>query len=341
MKIFTQGKSILAASLVLTAATAFATPKIGFVTYEGMNDDDELAAKAWFQNQPNSEIVPAANLAGIQVTEYPALWVMVDKNGVGQGTANNPMAPYVDALKAYVDNGGKLYLSNHATQLCPALGLTPDFAPTVFGDGDGGNGGDIWTLNAQLGFIFRPGSGHELEGQQGYYNNEDHEIYQGLTFELLNDYPHTSVAMIGPGQREDHNSLWDCNIPGKGAEIDVIKNFENTYNAKVLATWGHVQDHCVAGLVHFNKGVIANGLAAYEFNQNSGANPYQGNIEKLTSNILSFLTKDVDFSGVKAVESAEAEAEALYYNLQGVQVANPANGIFVEVRGGKATKVVK
>ena len=34
---------------------------------------------------------------------------------------------------------------------------------------------------------------------------------------------------------------------------------------------------------------IANGLAAYEWNQNSGANPYQHNIEQLTTNILDYL----------------------------------------------------
>ncbi|MDE6134789.1 MAG: DUF4960 domain-containing protein, partial [Muribaculaceae bacterium] len=61
-----------------------------------------------------------------------------------------------------------------------------------------------------------------------------------------------------------------------------------------LATWGHVRDHCVAGLVEFNANAehgrcIANGLAAYEWNQNSGVNPYQHNIEQLTTNILDYL----------------------------------------------------
>lgn len=42
-----------------------------------------------------------------------------------------------------------------------------------------------------------------------------------------------------------------------------------------------------------------------------------------------------------AVENIEAaDADAIYYNLQGVQVANPANGVFVKVANGKAVKVV-
>ncbi|MDE6329994.1 MAG: hypothetical protein K2L83_04690 [Muribaculaceae bacterium] len=43
-------------------------------------------------------------------------------------------------------------------------------------------------------------------------------------------------------------------------------------------------------------------------------------------------------AGVAGVEVAEGEA--VYYNLQGVQVANPAAGVYVKVVNGKATKVV-
>lgn len=42
-----------------------------------------------------------------------------------------------------------------------------------------------------------------------------------------------------------------------------------------------------------------------------------------------------------AVEEIEAaEGEAVYFNLQGVQVENPVNGVYVKVLNGKATKVV-
>ena len=50
----------------------------------------------------------------------------------------------------------------------------------------------------------------------------------------------------------------------------------------------------MAGLVEFYAAgdhgrCIANGFAAYEWNQNSGPNPYQHNVEKLTLNILHYL----------------------------------------------------
>ncbi len=40
-------------------------------------------------------------------------------------------------------------------------------------------------------------------------------------------------------------------------------------------------------------------------------------------------------------EIATEKAPVVYYNLQGQRVANPSNGIFIRVEGGKSTKVVK
>ena len=39
--------------------------------------------------------------------------------------------------------------------------------------------------------------------------------------------------------------------------------------------------------------------------------------------------------------AADANGEAVYYNLQGIRVNNPANGLFIKVEGGKTTKEVK
>lgn len=57
---------------------------------------------------------------------------------------------------------------------------------------------------------------------------------------------------------------------------------------------------------------------------------------------VNFETMQVVLKGVfDAVEEIEAaEGEALYFNLQGVQVENPVNGVYVKVLNGKATKVV-
>lgn len=275
--------------LVITkAAYLMSAPSIA-----QLDSDDEQAAAAWFDAQENCELIWPNQIATLDPDEYTVIWICIDRNGIGKGWENLPAeitnAGTIADLKTYFEAGGALYLSNMATQLTVPMGiLTPEYAPNIFGDGAGGSGTDVWVINPFLGVDFKDG------GAQGYYDRSEHAIFQGLTLEDPNGYGYLNLPLIGPGEREDHNCMWDCNAYGAGSQKDVIKNFEVTTNSLVLATWGHVRDHCVAGLVDFfptpNHGrCVANGFAAYEWNQNSGANPYQGNIEGLTKNILNYL----------------------------------------------------
>lgn len=275
----------------------YVASKAGFVllaeSAAALPDDDERAAAEWFAKQENCEFVKVSDIASLDTDIYSVLWIMVDRVGLAYGWQNLPGGLADDAtiaaLREYSANGGSLYLSNMATQLTAPLGfVSEDMAPTLFGNGEGGSGTDVWTINPYLGWDFRNGS------DQGFYDRTTHAIFKDLTMEDPNGYGYNSLPLIGPGQREDHNCMWDCNIYGKGSYADVIAHFEAETNSMVLATWGHVRDHCVAGLVDFyateshGRGV-ANGFAAYEFNQNSGENIYQHNVEQLTLNIINYL----------------------------------------------------
>ena len=69
----------------------------------------------------------------------------------------------------------------------------------------------------------------------------------------------------------------------------------------------------------------------------SAGNTYDVQYNCATNKIL---VKNIgDPSGVAAVEAANGEA--VYFNMQGVRVANPENGLFIRVQNGKAVKVVK
>ena len=67
------------------------------------------------------------------------------------------------------------------------------------------------------------------------------------------------------------------------------------------------------------------------FNVYGFVGAYKGNLQVYPVNIVSN-------SGVEGIELENAPV--VYYNLQGVKVANPENGIYVRVQGGNATKVV-
>lgn len=262
-------------------------------------DDDEQAAAYWFQktyvDAGKGAFLTAADVADLDPDDYAVVWIMNDRVGQPLGWENIPSnisnAETIKSLKAYGQKGGTFLLTNMATQLTVPLGYVADnMNPTVYGNGEGGEGSDHWVLNAYLGWDFQNGS------DQGFYDRTGHDVYKGLEFSDLNNYGYKNLPLIGPGQREDHNCMWDCNIYGKGNRADVIANFEATTNSLVLATWGHVRDHCVAAFVYFNKtndrgACIANGLAAYEWNQNSGVNVHQANIEGLTKNCFDVLSK--------------------------------------------------
>lgn len=268
------------------------TGKVGYLIAYGnvdsIEDDDEQASARWFQKEyPDGEIITPAMLTSIDLTEFAVIWIHLDRIGVGLGWERLPASLVSDealaALKSYYKEGGNLFLCNHATQLIvPMERIAADRKPGIFGDGGGGSGDDIWVINANIGL---------------QYDHQSHPAFNGLS--KATPFGYDAFPLIGPGMREDHNCMWDLNAYGfpslyPNAE-NPVKAFEEENRAVVLATWGHVTDFCCAGMVEFNpsgghKGrCIAIGLAAYEWNQNSGVNPYQSNIELLSRNILAYL----------------------------------------------------
>lgn len=69
--------------------------------------------------------------------------------------------------------------------------------------------------------------------------------------------------------------------------------------------------------------------------KNDSNSPRFGNLKSQN------LTGDIVTGVEDAVIDNSNDAAPAYYNLQGARVYNPTNGIFIEVRGGKVTKVIK
>ena len=257
---------------------------------DDLEDDDEIASAKWFAETKfnrESEIITPKDIANLDPDDYVAVWINIDRVGIGYGWQNLPQSLVSDeavaGMRKYVENGGNLFLTKHATQLVVPYGVVEErFAPGIFGDGAGGEGSDNWCMNAQIGFAM-----------ENVYDHRSHEIFAGLS--TLPDYGHETFALEGPGWREDHNCLWDFNAYGLPGDPNVLYNFEQATNSSVLATWAHVVDYAVGGIIDFNNTAsrgrcLAIGLSAYEFNQNTG-NPFQNNVETLTRNCINYVSK--------------------------------------------------
>lgn len=366
VKNFVKGMGLMAIALSTALSAAAETPKVGIlIGYETTDNDNaqESAAAKWFQSvYPDGEVITPSQLDKIDASKLEAIWVHIDRVGIGIGFDKLPSEfnndEVMDALAGFIEEGGNLYLSKFATQMVAPLGRMPEkYQPGIFGDGDGGIGTDVWCVNGLLGSWQLNPDNQEPDPTQ-VYDRRNHAIYKDLeSFEAwseLGNFPHTSFPMLGTGDgsemhREDHNCMWDLNAYDNafktGTGKNTLEEFESQLGCEVVGTWGHVQDYCVAGIVDFAprgaiKGrIVANGLAACEWAPRSGVNKYHSNLEKLTKNTLEYLAPSAS-AGIGSVAVDETNGAPAYYNMQGVKVANPTSGLYIKVINGNPSKIL-
>ena len=257
---------------------------------------DETDAVAWFQQNyvatDKGVLITPATIDELDVESQAACWVMCDRIGIERGWQNLPgnlaSNDVINALKAYTADGGNLFLTNHATQLTVAVGrIAEAYAPGIYGNGEGGQNGDIWGVQPVIG---------NAEGQ--IYDHSGHDIFRGMKF-VSGLYERSIYTFEGAGVKGDHNCMWDLNAYGLVPNPNVVKTWEDTTNSTVLGTWNHVVDYCCAGIIDFAPTttfpgrILAVGLAAYEWNL-GGENSCQDQLERFTSNCLSYVGRSAD-----------------------------------------------
>lgn len=249
---------------------------------------DERAALTWFKTAyPDSKIYTPSTISTLSKTDIDVLWIAIDRVGISVGWNNLPSGfsstNTVNALKSYVQAGGNLLLTNHATQLAVALGRLT-YAPNIFDSGNGGDNSDIWGSHPIIG---------NVDGQ--IYDHTSHAIYKDMTYR--NDLFSGIYCFVGPGIKGDHNCMWDLNSSAYSLadNPNKVKDFEDKTNSTVLGTWNHVVDYCCVGIVDFDPTtalpgrILAVGLAAYEWDLNGGSNTMIKQLRKFTGNCIEYL----------------------------------------------------
>lgn len=296
---------LLISLLVCCGQLSKAQTKVGiFIEKTTGLDDDEQAAYEWFHNfyKPGHglekvEFTPD-NINSLSANDVKVLWIPINRQGNSIEDVK-PSAIYnnnnVETLKKYVQDGGNLYLTNHATLLVSEIDrIAEQYKPNTVTYAAAVENIDAWGVNPRFADMDYRG----------------HVLYSGFEAgsEELNYFLNSGTS------KENHNCLW-TNVS------DYKKFIENT-TSHILGKWSYNGETNNFGVVEFMpKGVykgtiLCNGLAAYEWNCNG--NKYVDNIKKFTENSISYLAtidKKIGFlvpgSDLYVTRGADDDAKAL------------------------------
>lgn len=294
-------------------------------TIDNIADADEKKAALWFKDNYVSQgkgcFISTDDLAtlGDNVDKYSMVWIMSDRwdryfgdggnepSWMGRGLFSTEKK---NGLKAYVQKGGNLFLSNFATCMLFYIDRVEFGADTrdnnylfsyrgnrvVEGDNLTANdNNDVWYLQPYVGF-----------SRYGAISTSNHPIFAGLTTETTNnnDAGGKSVdcyPLVGVGRKANHNCFWWINsydnvaaqrkLNSWGGRTLGIWNGTISFTSTAVAEWLPIEKDTY----QFKGSIITVGIGAYEWDQaqwdNVNANPYQANIERLTKNIIDYLSK--------------------------------------------------
>lgn len=270
-------------------------------------DDDEIAAAEWFINVYGGDFLSASAVPETDLNQYNVIWLAIERvNGFSNFPSELINSSVLDNVMDYYIAGGNLLLTGYAVKYLSDLGR----ANNMFGElwEDGSNVPDdndvAYGTIPVFGRFFTNG---DNEFSNGAIDHSDDPVFAGLisedrtTNEGINaPCTYTFYPLIGPGQKEVHRIVWtaDCPsnangvIPGGIDNPAFLTSFETEYNMQALATLeytlGYFRVAIGRWLPHnFFKGkAITISDSGYEWNQNSGTNLYQSNIERLTKNAL-------------------------------------------------------
>ncbi len=304
-----------------------------------LNPQETAALELFRTMYPEGAVLTPGDVASrLSTRDFGTLWIHIDRIGAGKGNLPAELTDerVIEALRGFHADGGNMLLTGHATQFVHRIGrIDSRFAPGLYGDGEGGYGSDAWTLNAQIGW-WQLNPDNKAPDASQYYDRRTHPVYEGLATSGI--YAWETFPMLGSGDgspmwRQDHNCLWDLNACSYTADgRNTVERFENENQARIIGTWGHVQDYAVAGVIEFlptaGKGraagasgtILANGLAACELAPRYGDNAYTGNVERLNANALSYLmTKDPGRT-LTGTESYPADTKGELFAVPGIGI---------------------
>lgn len=265
---------LLISLLVCCGQLSKAQTKVGiFIEKTTDLDDDEQAAYDWFYNsyKPGygleKVVFTPDNINSLSANDVKVLWIPINRQGDVKPSA---IYNHGETLKKYVQEGGNLYLTNHATLLVSEIGRIDDlYKPNTVASAAAEKNSDAWGVNPRFADMDYRG----------------HVLYSGFVAGTKNNLLDDNYFLNSGTSKENHNCLWT----GVSSYTDFIK----ATNSHILGKWSLNGGTNNFGVVEFMpsgsyKGtILCNGLAAYEWS--CEGNEFVNNIKKFTENSISYL----------------------------------------------------
>lgn len=279
--------SVTSVTYTVTVTVQTALPYIAFIgtaaNRAGITNPDELAAANWlFANYPYAEYVAFndVNNGSVNLAKYKVVWWHYDSSQALPDISN--WANVITAMKAYYAAGGNFFFTGYADQYLTTLGIIPanDGPNNVFGDSS-------------------PSIDPNNDWGMSFAGQQSNPLFQGLALSATSQ---TTAWLLGKGtERENHTAQWK--VSDWGGYVNTAGWQNATGGIALASTDGSTTDNTV-NIAEFptknNSGqTIIIALGAYDWYNEpdpstgtpSIANPYLPNIQKLTANALSILTK--------------------------------------------------
>lgn len=172
------------------------------------------------------------------------------------------------------------------------------------------------------------------------YDNDNPEKIEILTSATDDNTESFTLCRSFDIESEEY-SLVECQLPADARYVAIRQISDEGYGLVVDNISYSIKPRTVVGYNVYLNGQKVNDtpLAAPTFNA-SEAGSYSVSVVYPEGESARTAELDVTPGSINGIVE-DNETEAIYYNLQGIRVANPGDGIYIKVQGGKTTKVIR
>ena len=172
------------------------------------------------------------------------------------------------------------------------------------------------------------------------YDNDNPEKIEILT-SATDDNTESFTLCRSFDIESDEYTLVECQLPADARYVAIRQISDEGYGLVVDNISYSMKPRTVVGYNVYLNGQKVNDtpLSAPTFNA-SEAGSYSVSVVYPEGESARTAELDVTPGSINGIVE-DNETEAIYYNLQGIRVANPGDGIYIKVQGGKTTKVIR